>query len=152
MARFPLRVLSIGVTLLVSALLAVPDRLFADAYDPPANYYATAVGTGTDLKTQLHNIIKGHTAALIRLGAYNASNNRCGPEQSGPHAERLRSVVDQRGSNQSWRSNSRMGRWRDVEPRAYVAPEQGNHQHKSTGRDRFVRASAFVVVNERQPQ
>ena len=35
---------------------------WADAYDPPPTYYNTATGTGTTLKSQLHNIIKGHTA------------------------------------------------------------------------------------------
>lgn len=29
--------------------------------DPPAGYYSTATGTGTTLKSQLHNIIDGHT-------------------------------------------------------------------------------------------
>lgn len=33
----------------------------AQSYDPPANYYATATGTGTTLKSQLHDIVDGHT-------------------------------------------------------------------------------------------
>jgi endonuclease I len=33
----------------------------ADEYDPPANYYSTAVGNGSVLKSALHNIIDGHT-------------------------------------------------------------------------------------------
>jgi endonuclease I len=33
----------------------------AQSFDPPANYYATATGTGATLKSQLHNIIDGHT-------------------------------------------------------------------------------------------
>ncbi len=32
-----------------------------DPYDPPSGYYATATGTGATLKSQLHNIIDGHT-------------------------------------------------------------------------------------------
>lgn len=31
------------------------------AYDPPANYYDTATGTGATLKSQLHDIIDGQT-------------------------------------------------------------------------------------------
>ena len=33
----------------------------AGPYDPPANYYDTATGTGATLKSQLHNIIDNHT-------------------------------------------------------------------------------------------
>ena len=33
----------------------------ADDFDPPANYYATATGTGGTLKQQLNDIIDGHT-------------------------------------------------------------------------------------------
>src|SRR5690349_2231004 len=33
----------------------------AQSYDPPVNYYASATGTGATLKSQLHNIIDGHT-------------------------------------------------------------------------------------------
>ncbi|MBA4107628.1 MAG: hypothetical protein C0485_17985 [Pirellula sp.] len=33
----------------------------AQFYDPPANYYTTATGTGTTLKSQLHDIIDNHT-------------------------------------------------------------------------------------------
>lgn len=33
----------------------------AQNYDPPANYYATATGTGATLKQQLNDIIDGHT-------------------------------------------------------------------------------------------
>lgn len=33
----------------------------ADDYDPPANYYSTASGTGATLKAQLNGIIDGHT-------------------------------------------------------------------------------------------
>lgn len=32
-------------------------RALADAYDPPANYYSTATGTGATLKSQLHKLI-----------------------------------------------------------------------------------------------
>jgi endonuclease I len=34
----------------------------ADAFDPPANYYSAATGTGTTLKVQLNDIIDGHTS------------------------------------------------------------------------------------------
>ncbi|MEM8865880.1 MAG: ribonuclease, partial [Planctomycetota bacterium] len=34
----------------------------AGPYDPPANYYNTATGTGSLLKSQLHNIIDNHTS------------------------------------------------------------------------------------------
>ncbi len=46
----------------VVCVVASSDRLAsAQSYDPPANYYATATGTGTTLKSQLHDIIDGHT-------------------------------------------------------------------------------------------
>ncbi len=50
--------------LLAPALLCVllPLRAGADAYDPPANYYASATGTGATLKAQLNSIIDGHTS------------------------------------------------------------------------------------------
>ena len=38
-----------------------PAIVCAGPYDPPANYYNSATGTGTTLKSQLHNIIDGHT-------------------------------------------------------------------------------------------
>jgi endonuclease I len=34
----------------------------ADAYDPPATYYKTAIGTGATLKSKLNEIIDGHTS------------------------------------------------------------------------------------------
>jgi endonuclease I len=46
----------------LSILFLSATRTWADAYDPPPTYYATATGTGATLKTQLHNIIDGHTA------------------------------------------------------------------------------------------
>lgn len=41
-------------------LAAVSSAAFGQ-FDPPANYYSTATGTGTTLKSQLHNIIDNHT-------------------------------------------------------------------------------------------
>ena len=43
------------------AAFSWPCQILADLYDPPDNYYNAAVGTGATLKTQLHDIIKGHT-------------------------------------------------------------------------------------------
>ncbi|BBO33678.1 endonuclease [Lacipirellula parvula] len=45
----------------VCALASLPRLATAQSYDPPANYYATATGTGATLKSQLHDIIDGHT-------------------------------------------------------------------------------------------
>ena len=45
--------------LLVGLLLA--QVCVAGPYDPPANYYSSATGTGSTLKSQLHNIIDNHT-------------------------------------------------------------------------------------------
>jgi endonuclease I len=45
----------------ISLLTAASRTVNADAYDPPPTYYNNATGTGATLKTQLHNIIKGHT-------------------------------------------------------------------------------------------
>lgn len=41
--------------------VAVATTSYAGPYDAPAGYYSTATGTGTTLKSQLHNIIDGHT-------------------------------------------------------------------------------------------
>ena len=43
---------------------------WADAYDPPGSYYNTATGTGATLKSQLHNIIDGHSYT-----SYNAARS-----------------------------------------------------------------------------
>ncbi len=51
------------------AVALVARGAVADAYDPPVNYYGTATGTGATLKSQLHNIIDGHTVI-----PYNSSN------------------------------------------------------------------------------
>lgn len=48
-----------SILLTLAALLSRLAR--ADSYDPPANYYNAATGTGATLKTQLHDIIDGHT-------------------------------------------------------------------------------------------
>ena len=37
------------------------NNVFAGPYDPPANYYNSATGTGATLKQQLHDIIDNHT-------------------------------------------------------------------------------------------
>ncbi|MCH8840212.1 MAG: endonuclease [Planctomycetes bacterium] len=51
---FQAAVLLLTITVFMSAVVAGP-------YDPPANYYDTATGTGATLKSQLHNIIDNHT-------------------------------------------------------------------------------------------
>jgi endonuclease I len=55
----------------------------AQSYDPPANYYSTATGTGATLKQQLNNIIDGHTdigynAARSALQVTDADPNKPG--------------------------------------------------------------------------
>jgi len=47
----------LSVVWLVASLAEVS---FGQSYDPPANYYSTATGTGATLKSQLHNIIDDH--------------------------------------------------------------------------------------------
>jgi len=51
-----------GVTRGVACIVAIAaaSATTYGQYDPPANYYATATGTGTTLKNQLHNIIDNH--------------------------------------------------------------------------------------------
>jgi endonuclease I len=44
----------------VGVVVAAARLASAQSYDPPANYYATATGTGTTLKSQLHDIIDNH--------------------------------------------------------------------------------------------
>jgi endonuclease I len=51
--------LGTAVALLIVALLS--GLSWADEYDPPASYYSTALGTGSVLKSALHNIIDDHT-------------------------------------------------------------------------------------------
>lgn len=46
----------LAILILFSAAAAVPAQ-----YAPPAGYYNSATGTGDTLKSQLHNIIDGHT-------------------------------------------------------------------------------------------
>ncbi len=46
--------------IVLAASLAV-NVAYADPFDPPASYYNSATGTGASLKSQLHNIIDGHT-------------------------------------------------------------------------------------------
>lgn len=45
----------------VGAVVLAARVASAQSYDPPANYYATATGTGATLKSQLHDVIDGHT-------------------------------------------------------------------------------------------
>jgi endonuclease I len=47
--------------LLLLAAVWAPASLRGDAYDPPANYYGTATGTGATLKSQLNDVIDNHT-------------------------------------------------------------------------------------------
>lgn len=49
-----------SLSCLLVLLILVPASL-ADAYDPPPSYYNTATGAGATLKSQLHDIIDGHT-------------------------------------------------------------------------------------------
>ncbi|MCC7475315.1 MAG: endonuclease [Pirellulales bacterium] len=44
-----------------ATLFALASATLADTYDPPANYYNTATGTGATLKSQLHDVIDNHT-------------------------------------------------------------------------------------------
>lgn len=53
---------------MVSVLCAVVVE--AGPYDAPTNYYNSATGTGSSLKSQLHNIIDGHT-----VRSYNAARS-----------------------------------------------------------------------------
>lgn len=46
--------------LLVGAWLGLTSHLLAQ-WDPPSSYYNSATGTGSTLKSQLHNIIDNHT-------------------------------------------------------------------------------------------
>src|SRR5436853_4138870 len=51
-----------ALSLVALLLCAHADRIArADTYDPPANYYSTAAGSGATLKANLNNIIDGHT-------------------------------------------------------------------------------------------
>lgn len=53
---------SLRLLLSVACVVALIAPLAtAQSYDPPANYYATATGTGTTLKSQLHDVIDNHT-------------------------------------------------------------------------------------------
>lgn len=54
--------------LMVSVLCAAVAH--SGPYDPPTNYYNSATGTGSVLKSQLHNIIDGHT-----VRSYNAARS-----------------------------------------------------------------------------
>ncbi len=63
--------LSIRILTLLAALIAIGSSLPGWAqYDPPVNYYNNATGTGSTLKSQLHNIIDGHTVL-----SYNAARS-----------------------------------------------------------------------------
>jgi endonuclease I len=64
-------------------LCSLGGRVHGDAYDPPANYYSTATGTGATLKQQLNDIIDGHTdigydAARTALQVTDADPSRTG--------------------------------------------------------------------------
>ena len=59
------------LVLFLSFLLS--SLAFADAYDPPVDYYTTASGlSGTALKSALHNIIDGHTKLSYTPGVWTA--------------------------------------------------------------------------------
>jgi endonuclease I len=55
----------------------------ADAYDPPANYYNTATGTGTTLKQQLNDIIDNHTVLSYDSARSNLQVTDADPAQPG---------------------------------------------------------------------
>lgn len=56
-----LRFRAFAFTLATLGALAYSPRVLADAYDPPANYYNAATGTGATLKSQLTTIMStGH--------------------------------------------------------------------------------------------
>ena len=46
---------------LLCAFTLATRLALCDAYDPPANYYNAATGTGATLKSQFNDIIDGHT-------------------------------------------------------------------------------------------
>ncbi len=62
-----IRTLGFGV---LSSIVLLSSHALAGPYDPPANYYNSATGTGSTLKSQLHNIIDNHT-----FFSYNAARS-----------------------------------------------------------------------------
>jgi endonuclease I len=56
---------------------------FSDAYDPPANYYNTATGTGATLKQQLNDIIDNHTVLSYDAARANLQVSDSDPAQPG---------------------------------------------------------------------
>jgi endonuclease I len=56
---------------------------FSDAYDPPANYYNTATGTGATLKQQLNDIIDNHTVLSYDAARANLQISDADPNQAG---------------------------------------------------------------------
>lgn len=72
-------------TWLALVLIAVSGAgVFADAYDPPANYYNNATGTGTTLKNQLTAIMSsGHILRSYGDFRYMAGYTDADPNQPG---------------------------------------------------------------------
>lgn len=84
-------------TLLLSVVCAVASGASlatAQSYDPPANHYATATGTGTTLKSQLHDIIDGNTVV-----SYDAARNALQVTDRDPNNSTLILLVYNRVSN-----------------------------------------------------
>jgi endonuclease I len=87
----------------VAALVCLISASFvrADAYDPPASYYATAIGTGATLKSQLHNIIDGHTVL-----SYSATTSALAITDVDPNnSNNLLTVYDRTSINKQYSSN-----------------------------------------------
>ncbi|MEM8946824.1 MAG: endonuclease [Planctomycetota bacterium] len=74
MSSFLFRLGDVRVGQVLAALLCFLcfdlSSIHAGPYDPPANYYNSATGTGSTLKSQLHNIIDAHT-----VRSYNAARS-----------------------------------------------------------------------------
>jgi endonuclease I len=72
---------SVWALLCLCGLLAHSIR--ADIYDPPAAYYNTATGTGSTLKSQLNDIIDGHTVLSYDSARSSLQVTDADPNQAG---------------------------------------------------------------------
>lgn len=69
--------------LFVVTLLAVPNLAAADAYDPPANYYSTATGTGATLLGQLRTITSSMIGVTYGDARYSPAYTDADPNTPG---------------------------------------------------------------------
>ena len=95
--------------------------LLAGPYDPPAGYYSSATGTGSTLKSQLHNIIDNHT-----VYSYDAARSILQDTDQDPNDPDSILLVYDRESldvlgHQPGRLDPGLGLRCLVEPRAYLA-------------------------------